>query len=457
MRLTGFKKKVALLACSNLLLQLMGFVYRMALTRYAGTRALGLNSLIMQIYSIVVSVCISGLSVAGTNLAARVQGSPKALKALLNKCILLYCGLWLFAALPMFLLRKDIAGAALGENGAADTLAIMLVCIFMTGVENVLKAIHMGSGMVGRCAASEICEQGVRFALVILMLIKLPHEGDAQTVFYIMLGMTCSEIVSVGFLSFSFLQSIRALSKRYGSYESRITHAHSSDILRIALPASATAMASTLFASAASLLLPSRLALYGLSRGDALSLIGVMSSVATPITFLPMAVVTALSAVLMPEVARLEGGGVEEQNGAASRLAQKSLRFAAVFGFCASAVIAALAPYLSRGLFGVETESILFIALGIKAAVIYPQIVATAVLNGVKKQGSVLLFAVCGELYQLLMMLLLTPVWGLYGYIAAGITGEALRLLCSINAVVELYPKKHNEASASFTTIRAMR
>ncbi len=451
MAIKGAKRQVALLASSNLVLQLMGFVYRMQLTKYAGAEALGLNSLIMQIYSLVVSVCISGLSVSVTACAARLTGGGAAeqdtpqrninslgsrMHGLIKKAVAVYCGLWLLAALPIFFLRERIAINALGSPGAGTTLAVMLVCIFMTGLENVLKAAHMGSGLVGRCAASELCEQAVRFALVILMLINLPHEGRVRTSFFIMLGMTASEIVSVSFLSCSFIASFgirSANNAKSTAIAANNNGATYSEILKTALPASATAMASTVFSAAAALLLPGRLQAFGMLEQQALSLIGIMSTVAAPITLFPMAAVAALSSVLMPRIAARysRGEGVKPT-------AFKALRVTALFGLAATLLIIPAAPAISQRLFGTEAHIALFAALGVKAVVIYLQVVSVAVLNGAKKQGIVLVYAIGGELFQLVLMLLLTPVLGIYGYIAAMILGELLRLLCNIDAISAL-------------------
>ena len=48
--------KVIILALSNLALQVIWFFYRSMLTRLAGSETLGLQSLVMQVYSIIVSV-----------------------------------------------------------------------------------------------------------------------------------------------------------------------------------------------------------------------------------------------------------------------------------------------------------------------------------------------------------------------------------------------------------------
>lgn len=59
------------LASSNVLLQLMAFAFRVVLSRLAGAEGMGVNALVMQAYSVMYALCISGMNVAVTTLSAR--------------------------------------------------------------------------------------------------------------------------------------------------------------------------------------------------------------------------------------------------------------------------------------------------------------------------------------------------------------------------------------------------
>lgn len=104
--------------------QALGFVYRMMLADCAGTTALGLQSLVMQIYSIAVSVCISGLNVAVITVAARLNAAGgRGIRTLTRCALLAFCVLFLLSAVPSFILRRSIALRLIGDwqNGGCDT------------------------------------------------------------------------------------------------------------------------------------------------------------------------------------------------------------------------------------------------------------------------------------------------------------------------------------------------
>ena len=414
--------RVLMLFCSNSLLTLMGFAYRAALSRTASASALGLNSLLMQLYSIIVSVCISGLNVAAAALAARTE--EKSVRALTRTALLAFLSLWTAASLPFALFSRGLSAALLGEPELKPALLLMLVCIFMTGVENMLKSIHMGTGRVKQCAASELCEQGVRFALVIHLLKSLNRPTEPKAVFIIMLGMTLSELVSVSFLGTSYYISfVSKKNEKRGRLMFR-------ELFAIAVPAALTAIASTVFASIGALALPKLLVSSGMSKGAALSEIGVLNTAAVPITMLPMALIGAASAVIMPEISKYTS-----ENRDPSGLIRGVFIMTGAAGAAALCLLIPLHQRLSLALFARSIDSTLFVLLLLKALVIYFQVTSTAVLNGLMKQRTVLVFAVMGEAYQLALILLLVPVLGLLGYCAGMMIGELSRLLLNLSAI----------------------
>lgn len=160
-------RRVITLTLSNIALQALGFVYRMMLTDCAGTTALGLQSLVMQIYSIAVSVCISGLNVAVITVAARAECSGRSghshPDALCTACVLravfaFRCSFVYTAQVDRTLSHRRL------QNGGCDTARFDMH--IPDGNGNILKSVHIAAGRVRTTAFSEITEQTARFFLV---------------------------------------------------------------------------------------------------------------------------------------------------------------------------------------------------------------------------------------------------------------------------------------------------
>ena len=423
-----------MLFCSNALLQLMGFSYRAALSRSASAEALGLNSLVMQIYRIITAVCISGLNVAVAAKAAKLPG--EGIRPLMRRAFLLYFALFFSAGFPAALFSKTIGRTVLGDTGTYRILLIMLACIFMTGIENMLKSVHLGKKLVKRCAASELTEQAVRFTLVLLLLKNVIHGSGTDTVFIIMLGMLMSEFVSVTILSVSFFRSFPKGSTCRG--------VRLRELAGVAFPASLTALSSTFFSSLGELKLPDFLMRSGLSHAEALSAIGKINMVCMPLVSFPMAFIGAVASVIMPEISERASRGADP-----FPLIRRSALAAAAAGCVSTVVIVILGGRLAGAFFSRDVSQSLLLLLQLRAAVIFMLAVIVSAMNGLMLQRRVLVISAAGEAYQLALIGLLAPVTGIGGYAAASALGELIKLCACFICVREEEKKWCGNSSAN--------
>ena len=92
---------VAVLTITGVLSQLVGFVYRIGLTRLAGAEILGLYQLILPVYSVLLSLTSVGLTTAVSNLSAWYQalGNQRAIYQVRGQAVKLFFLLALSGAL----------------------------------------------------------------------------------------------------------------------------------------------------------------------------------------------------------------------------------------------------------------------------------------------------------------------------------------------------------------------
>ena len=90
---------VAVLTITGVLSQLVGFVYRIGLTRLAGAEILGLYQLILPVYSVLLSLTSVGLTTAVSNLSAWYQalGNQRAIYQVRGQAVKLF---FLLALMP---------------------------------------------------------------------------------------------------------------------------------------------------------------------------------------------------------------------------------------------------------------------------------------------------------------------------------------------------------------------
>lgn len=426
------KYNVMLLTLSNMTLQGIGFIYRMMLAELAGAEAMGLNSLVMQIYSMAVSVCISGMNVAVVTLSARqLPNGSGAIRRLVRMAFGVYLALYFAMAIPVFIARDAIARHLIGDAGIGSAISLVLICIFMTGIENLLKSVHLGTNRARITAISEIIEQSARLVFVFLLLKRFATGGSIKAVEIVLAGMIMSEFFSVGTLLCSYRKNYICCGKSLPSNEHLLTLQTYSSILA---PAGFTAIASTVFEAMASLLLPGRLEIAGYTRSAALAAIGTLNGVAAPLVSMPMCFIAASNNILMPKIAEAMG---ECDNAKLRFFIKRSLLSSCAAILFVNLPLLPFTQKLSELCFNVQPARGVFLLLTIKYAIIYFQVTVAMILNGMMMQKTILRYAIMGELLQLLLIYLLSanPFLHIYGYLAAMIIGEGIRLVLSLAAV----------------------
>ena len=113
-------QSVVVLTLTGVLSQVVGFVYRVFLTRLAGAEVLGLYQLILPVYSVLLSLTSVGLTTAVSNLSAWYQalGSRRAIYQVRGQAVKLF---FLLALVPCALLAVFSDGVSVYLLGDART------------------------------------------------------------------------------------------------------------------------------------------------------------------------------------------------------------------------------------------------------------------------------------------------------------------------------------------------
>lgn len=85
----------------------------------------------------------------------------------------------------------------------------MLLCLTLTGVENIFKSLFIGLERVQYTACSEVGEQLIRILAVSFLLYEYGSGDYGRIAMLIFAGMVCSEIFSALFLTRLFRRNMR--------------------------------------------------------------------------------------------------------------------------------------------------------------------------------------------------------------------------------------------------------
>ena len=116
------------LACGNVLLQVLGFVYRVVLSRFAGAEGLGVYRLVNSVYLVLHAGCLSGVTTACSRLSAacEARGESGRLGAVLQLAFRAFFALSAACAAVVLLCGGSIAANLLGDGRCARAFPYML-------------------------------------------------------------------------------------------------------------------------------------------------------------------------------------------------------------------------------------------------------------------------------------------------------------------------------------------
>ena len=365
------------LACGNVLLQVLGFVYRVMLSRFAGAEGLGVYRLVNSVYLVLNAGCLSGVTTACSRLSAacEARGESGRLGAVLQLAFRAFFALSAACAAVVLLCGGSIAANLLGDGRCARAFPYMLLCLTLTGVENIFKSLFIGLERVQYTACSEVGEQLIRFT--------------------------------------------RPDKELYGQF------------FGIAAPLSASALIGNMLGSAGAVLLPQRLMAAGLDYEQALSALGVISGMAMPLLLFPVAFVSSVCTALLPAVTAAQAVGEQAR---VRVLTGRAVTTVGLIGIPATAVLVPLAPQLSELFFRQPLTGGYAALLGAAAVAAYYQMATGSLLNALGLQRWNVATAISAELCQLALLYrwCARPTLGIYGYLLAmfltGVSAAAVNL-----------------------------
>ncbi|WP_243149392.1 oligosaccharide flippase family protein, partial [Colidextribacter sp. OB.20] len=409
--------------------QVLGFFYRVVLSRLVGAEVMGLYQLVMPVYSVIMSLTAVGVTSACSNLTSQhlALGSRRAADQTVRTCLRLFFLLLLPVGTVVILGSDAISVYLLGDARTQLGLVLLVPCAALTGVENIHKHFFYGSGVVRPPAVVELLEQFVRTAAVIALLLLFLPQYPERVVGLIVAGMVICEV-------FSSCTLVALYRRRMG--RSTLTGREETGRVRrrrifsIALPVGLNALLGNLMGAANSALIPQKLVEGGLDRSAAVSQFGVVCGMTMPMLSLPIVFLGALNLVLVP---RLSRACALNRPGEVRRLASQAISAVALLTLPCMALMVVVGPDLGRAMFHQEGVGEHLIPLACVMAMSCYCSVLCAALNGVGRQRAVAAISLLGGAVQLAFTLALVPLpgVGMRGYVAGAVASTALELgLC---------------------------
>ena len=315
-----------LLTTAGLLARILGFFYRIFLSRTIGAEGLGIYQMIFPVYGIFFSLCAGSIQTA---ISRFIAAEPDHAKRTLLSGFSLSFAMSLAAAFMIRHFSGPLAEHVLMEPRCAPLLSVMAFAIPCTSIHACICGYYYGKEKVSVPAASQLLEQMIRIFTVFLLVSICIEKQIPVTVSLAVFGLVTGEAGSALFVLIFFLlfhefheNAGRSYSVGQGSIKNPLfrNSGRISDLsgnlfspmtalLALAAPLMANRLVLNLLQSAETIMIPERLTVYGLTRSQAVCTYGTLTGMAMPFVLFPSALVNSLAVVLLPVTARHQSAG----------------------------------------------------------------------------------------------------------------------------------------------------
>ena len=281
--------------CFSLVTRLIAFLFKVFLSRTMGAEALGLFSMGLAVFGLLTMIPSSGIPltvsrrVAETPIDKNAFGTVSAGLMSTVAVNLLTVGLFL-------LFRHPILGL-FADQRAEKIVLIMLPATFSTCIYNVLRAYMMGRKHYVGYSVTETFEEIVNVVVVLLLM----YGG--------IVALSGGETLAIAFLV-GDVATLLLLVVLYVCMRGRLAKPIGfKPIFKSSTPITLMRLFTSLAATFTAIILPNRLVSAGLTVTEATTAYGEAVGMAYPLLFAPLAVTSALSVVLLPELAESSARG----------------------------------------------------------------------------------------------------------------------------------------------------
>ncbi len=425
-----------ILTITGLVSRLIGFFYRIYLSRLFGEEGMGLYQLLNPVLSLSFSLTAAGYQTAISKLVAeqtarkgRITMGPMAVGLSISLPLSLLCNAAIYFGADF------IAGSLLQEPRTAPMLRILSFSVPMSAVHACVNGHFYGVKRAGIPAVSQLLEQISRVGCVFLLSGRSLRLGQTPSIHAAVLGLTLGELCSMLFS----LAAIRAnaeskkplpgsgplagkVSPMGGLYPS---------LLAMALPLTANRIVLGLLQSVESVSIPARLRLYGYDNTTALSVYGVFTGMAMPFIFFPNALTSSVAVLLLPVISENYALGNHQ---AVKKATVKTIKYCGLMGIFCMAGFLLLGKWAGTELFDSPLAGYFITTLGFICPFLYLDTTLSSILQGLGMAGHIFVMNVFCLLIRLAFVFLAVPRFGISGYLwgllASQLTLGILYLIC---------------------------
>ena len=393
-----------ILTFAGIISRIIGFFYRIFLTRQIGSEGMGLFQLVTPILGISFALCSAGIQTAISRFSAAKENK----RTWLNAGLLLAIPLSLLFAFFTYYYADFIAYRILLNENSVPLIKILAFAVPFSTFHNCVNGYYFGQKKAGLPAFSQLMEQFARVATVYIYSKYCIQNNKEITVLCAVYGNLAGELAStlVCAAALCFNKDSKSFYSNLGQCIRKV--------FTFSVPLTANKLLMHLLQSGESILIPAQLILHGHSQSQALSIYGVLMGMALPLIMFPSAITNSLSVMLLPEISSAQS---QKNDSHIVRTLNSSIRLCMMMGIMSTFLFI---------FYGAEMGSIIFDEPSVESFVnvlswlcpfYYLTTTLGSILNGLGRTTLTCVHNITGILIRIAFLIILVPKMGITGYL----------------------------------------
>lgn len=273
------------------LTRLLGFVFRIWLSRKIGAEALGIYQISFSIFMVFLTLITSGLPLIVSRLTAKYtaeKNTTKEFQSTTAATIIAFV-LSIFISILIIVLKNPISSIFTDERCIGILISLIPALIF-SSIYSVVRGNLWGKKKYVATCSAELFEQFIRIIICFILLCGIFPNINGEIGAALSLSIAC--IFSCIFVVILYLKSGGKFKKPNG-YKY---------IIKSSAPITGIRISSSLIQPLVSIIIPMQLVSAGYTSSQALSLFGIASGMTLPLLYIPLTIIGSLAYALVPDL-----------------------------------------------------------------------------------------------------------------------------------------------------------
>lgn len=409
-----------LMTTAGVLSRIIGFFYRIFLSRTIGAEALGIYQLIAPVFSICFALTASSVQTSISKFVGDVIGECEH-----SSCGEKRARFYLVIGLTLSVFFSLVTGALvytnadwiavhlLGEKRCSPLLILLTYSLLPACIHACINGYYYGKKRAFVPSVCQLMEQIARVSSVFIIYQVTVEKGIPLTAFHAVAGLVIGEFAGLltclcAFSAEKHLEkgAFRSLQKSYSQMIQMFC--------AMVFPLTLNRVTVALSASLENLLIPQKLQEFGYSNADALSIYGVLTGMTLSIILFPNVLTNSFSVLLLPAISEAKGQNRREQIVLAIK---KAILYGSLLGLVFTVLFLLSGNLLGNKLFHNALAGVFIRRLSWLCPLMYITSLLSSILHGLGNAAQVLYVNLLSCLIRISMIWFLVPRYGIGAYL----------------------------------------